>query len=784
MSLEAGSKFGVYEIVAPLGRGGMGTVYRARDTRLQRDVAIKFLNEPGLAQAGRSARALLHEARAVSALNHPNICTVYEVGDRDGESYIAMEHVEGRTLGGIISGGALPIETAVRIGMQIADALEHAHERNLIHRDLKSANVIVTPRGSAKVLDFGLATRMTAAADMTRSGTLGEPGIAGTVAYMAPEALRGEIDARSDIWSLGVVLYEMVAGGTPFSGKTSVDMAAAIVHEPPAPLPARAPAGVRAIIQRCLTKDPAQRYQHASEVRAALETALSAIGPAAAAPAARGRWVILAAVAAVILAMVALDLGGVRSRLGGSGPAPAAAITSLAVLPLENLSRDPDQEFFADGMTDALITDLSKIGALRVIARASVMRYKGGQTPIREIASTLKVDGIVTGTVTRSGNRVRITAQLIEAATDRNLWANGYDGDLGDALTLQNTVARAIADEIKVSVTAEERARLTTARRVDPAAHEAYLRGRAQVDKRTREGFDRAVEQFSRAIQLDRNFAEPYAGLADAYALMGYFGFLPSRDAFARSKAAAATALEKNEVLAEAHEALAMVSFFDWEWSKAEPEFQRAIALNPNYATAHHWYSHYLVSLDRDAESIASSLRALKLEPLNANIAAHLAWAYYYADRYDEAIEQSARTLELDPTYYQGYFFRAMALAQKGRFAEAIADFNKALALPAVPKLQILGPLGNTYARAGERDNAERVLKEFAAGSSNFAVNPELAAQIFAGLGQKTRALDLLEGGYASHSGQMLQISAEPAFRPLRSEPRFQKLVKQMGLAK
>jgi TolB-like protein/Tfp pilus assembly protein PilF len=454
------------------------------------------------------------------------------------------------------------------------------------------------------------------------------------------------------------------------------------------------------------------------------------------------------------------------------------------VLPLENLSRDPDQDFFADGMTEALITDLSKIGALRVIARASVMRYKGGQTSIPDMARALKVDAIVTGTVTRSGNRVRITAQLIEAATERNLWANGYDGDLSDALTLQNRVARAIAEEIKVSVTPEEHARLATSRRVDPGAHEAYLRGRAQVDKRTRDGFARAIEQFNRAIELDPGFAEAHAGLADAYALIGYFGFGPSSEVFAQSKAAATKAVAMNDGLAEAHEALAMVSFFDWDWAGAEPEFKRAIALNPNFATAHHWYSHYLVSLDRDVESVESSERALRLEPLNANIAAHLAWAYYYADRYDDAIRQCDRTMELDPTYYQSYYFRGMALTRTGKGSEAIADFKKALALPAVPRMQILGPLGHAYALAGQRAEAERTFKEFGAESQNFALNPELAAQIAAGLGQKARALDLLERGLALHSGQMLNINVEPALESLRSEPRFRQILRKMGLAK
>jgi TolB-like protein/Tfp pilus assembly protein PilF len=785
MPLSDGARLGPYEILARLGAGGMGTVYRAFDTTLQRTVAIKLLNES--TAVDNPAASLLHEARAASALNHPNVCTVFEVGESSGHRYIAMEFVEGRTLRDAIPADGLPVDAVLRIGAQIADAMAHAHDRRVVHRDLKSANVIVTPQNRAKVLDFGIATRQpTGSADLTIStASPGLATLAGTLAYMAPETVRGAAaDTRSDIWSLGVLLYEMATGRMPFTGETVVDVSSAIVRDPPAPLPARVPRTLGRIIERCLAKAPGERYQNAGEVHAALETALADDRSTPSTPAARPsrRWAIPAAVvAAIVIAGVVFDAAGVRSRWTRGGDA-GERIGSVAVLPLENLSRDAEQEFFADGMTDALINDLSKIRALRVISRTSVMRYKGVRKSLADIARELNVDAVVEGSIMRSGTRVRITAQLIHAATDRNLWANSYERDLQDALALQAEVARSIADEVKISVTPEERSRIGSARRVDPAAHEAYMRGRQQLDLRTKEGLVNAKGLFDRAIAIDATFAEAYAGLSDTYAFDGYMGFSPTTDAFRRAQEAARRSLALNEGLAEAHAAAAIVALFSWDWPGAEPEFRRAIDLNPSLATAHHWFSHYLIARNRMPESLEASRRALALEPLNANIAAHLSWAQYFARQYDDAIDQARRTIELDPGYYQGYLFRALALVAKSRYAEAIDDLTRTLTLPRVPETLALGVLAHAYAASGRAGDARKAIDRYTALSPDFTNNPDVAAFMFTTLPDHKRALDLLEQAYHQHTGHIVNIAVDPLYDPLRAEPRFKALVDKIGV--
>jgi serine/threonine protein kinase/Flp pilus assembly protein TadD len=616
-----------YRIVEQLGAGGMGVVYRARDDRLGRDVALKLLPAEALGNAS-ARRQLENEARTASALNHPHICTIHDVGEAEGQFFVAMEFVAGQPLAQMIPAGGLPEELVVRYGMQIADALAHAHERGIVHRDLKSANVVVTPEGRAKVLDFGLAQRLRKEelAEVTQSKASLTPGagIAGTLAYMAPEVLRGELaEARSDIWALGVVLYEMAAGEAPFQGATGFELSSAILREPPRALPARVSSGIRSVVQRCLAKQPALRYQRASEVRAALETIDSRAGaaPAAMAGPSDSRRALLAGgvVLLVMAALLALNVGRVRDRLLGRGGPPR--IESLAVLPLDNLSGDASQEYFADGMTEALISNLAQVGALRVISRTSVMQYKGTRKKVKEIAKELdNVDAVVEGSVQRSGERVKITVQLIAAATDTHLWAKDYEREVRDVLALQSEVARAIAGEIKVTLTPQEQARLATARSVSPEAYDFFLRGRAHNRHENREDNDAAIELLERAVALDPQLAAAHAELGRAYGIRLSYFTPEDKLLDEKSLEEVEKALRLDPDSAEAHlarGALLWTPLKHFPHEQAIREFRRAIELNPSLDEAHHQLGLVYLHIGLLEEAMREAQAAVKLNPGN-----------------------------------------------------------------------------------------------------------------------------------------------------------------------
>jgi len=556
-----------YHIVSHLGAGGMGSVYRARDERLGRDVALKVLPSETMADPAARAR-LVHEARTASSLNHPHIAHVYDVGEDRDHVFIAMELVEGRQLRELIPPGGLSSGPVLQYGVQVADALAYAHEHGVIHRDLKSANIVITPEGRAKILDFGLAKRLATDVDETRTIdlTLTASGmVLGTPNYLPPEVLLGQkADARSDVWALGVVLYEMASGKLPFGGGSLTALAGAIAHEAPAPLSGRVPVGIQAVIARCLAKEPTQRYHNGGEVRAAIET-LIAGKPPRARSAFTGRMGLLAAG----LVLLALGLAfafspGLRGRMLGPGGGPR--IRSLAVLPLANLSGDPAQEYFADGMTEELITDLAPMPSLKVISRSSIMRFKNSKEPLRSIARTLGVSAIVEGSVQRAGDRVRVTAQLIEASTDQHLWAKSYDRNFSDVLTLQNEVAMDIAAEIQLKLSENDKVRMAKQRPINPAAYEPYLLGRFEMYKLTEDGMRRGIAYFEKSLALDPGDPRYSSGLADAYVLLVQVaGVVPVREGMAKAKEYARRALAEDENSAEAHTSMAAALFFgDW----------------------------------------------------------------------------------------------------------------------------------------------------------------------------------------------------------------------------
>jgi len=753
MALTAGTRLGAYEILAPLGAGGMGVVYRAQDTRLGRVVAIKLLGEHSLGDEDARAR-LLREARTASRLNHAHICTIHEVGETDGQTYIVMECVEGRSLKDLARPAGLPAETVTRYGAQIAEALTHAHEHGVLHRDLKTANLMITAEGRAKVLDFGLATRIDRAAPEEATHTLesisDSGALAGTPHYLAPEILQGRPpDERSDIWALGVVLYEMACGEMPFRGaNTQVELLAAILTKPPAPLLSTVPSSLRAVVDRCLIKEPAERYQHAREVRADLETT------AASRPISR------------------------------SGPRRAGRIRSVAVLPLADLSNDGEQAYFADGMTEALITDLAKIHSLKVISRTSVMRYKGSDKSLPQIARELGVDGIVEGSVLRAGGQVRITAQLIHAASDTHIWAESYDRDLKSVLSLQSEVAQAIAQAVQAKITPEEKRRLAAARpAINPAAHELYLKGRHFWNQRG-PGLRKAMEFFQRAINEEPNYAPAWAGLADGYALLGFYGYAPPREVMPKAKEAARRALAIDADNAAAHASLGYVHvMFDWDWTQAEKEFQQALKLDSAYGPARYWHTTLALMRGRFDEAVAELKLGLECDPLSVYMQAHLGVALFYAGRWTESVRECSKALEWDPNFLSARCTLGAAYYYQSRIDDAIRELQGVVDGSGRDQWA-LAYLGAVYAASGQRDQAENIVRELVDRRKNEYISGLHIATVCIQLGRTDEAIHWLEEGYVEHSPFMFAMHRYNFIgdHEISQDPRFQDLMRRIGL--
>src|SRR3984893_13996664 len=800
-----------YRILSKLGGGGMGVVYRAEDPRLKRNVALKFLPEDS--RDPSALERLRREAQAASALNHPNICTIYDIGETEGEYFIAMEVLEGQTLRERISGKPLPLGLLLELGVQVADGLEAAHIHGVIHRDLKPSNIFVTSRGRAKILDFGLARRtqpkisapngeITLTLDEQHLTSPGE--VLGTIAYMSPEQARGEeLDSRTDVFSLGSVLYEMATGRPPFAGRTSAVLFDSLLHQTPA-APSRlnpeTPPELERIIMKALEKDREVRCQSAAELRSDLKRLIrdtgSAQKPAASEASAKPqaaefkmssrRWGLIAAVILIIglASAVALNVGRVRDRLFGSSAVPS--VGSVAVLPLTNLSHDPEQEYFADGMTDELITDLAKISALRVIARTSVMQYKATQKPIAQIAKELGVDALVEGTVLRSGDKIRITAQLIHAPTEKHLWAESYERDLRDVLSLQNDVARSIAQQIRVQLTPQQQTQLSHAHPVTPEAHEAFLKGRYFASMLAPDGFEKAFHYFRQAIDTDPTYALAYAEMGETYCWGGATGILPAREALLKAKSAALKAVEIDDTLGEAHNALAWVKYeYDWDFKEAEQEFKRALELSPGNANVHLWYGNFLVQAGRVDESFAEFKIAQTLDPLSPIIGSLAATPFMASRRYDEAIANLQKVLELAPSAGLPYFYLQTAYEGKGDYPNAIDAAGK-LALAFGDKPEAVSArsatLRNAYAKSGPRGYWLGRLESLQADWKKNPGDGFSFAPHYGRLGDKDKAFEWLDKAYAAHSQDLtFSLLVEPAFDSLRSDSRFEDLLHRMG---
>jgi eukaryotic-like serine/threonine-protein kinase len=783
-----GQRLSQYVIEQKLGEGGMGVVYRARDERLQREVALKFLDALPTSTSASHERAL-QEARAISALNHPNICTVYEVGEVEGRPFIAMEFVEGRPLSMEIPATGLSLEQVERYGVQLADALAHAHSRGVIHRDLKAANVIVTPNGRLKVLDFGISQRfepgrMGDGTTILDQSWESQHTFTGTLPYIAPEILKGqEADVRSDIWSLGVLLYEMAAGQRPFRGATAFELSAAILRERPPDITPPLPPVLNSVIEKSLDKDPGLRYQGAGEVRAALEasTTVSRTNEFLALQRARPtNWFSKRNIAIFCLLAGALGallfwLNGQRAKSKRGLPLPGA-IQSIAVLPLENLSGDPSQDYFADGMTDALITELSQIRKLRVISRTSVMQYKHTQKSLDQIAQELNVDAIVEGSVVRAGDRVRISAKLFQTNIEGALWAGNFERNFTDVLALQGDVATAIARGIQVELSSAEQSQLSRSRSVVPDAYEAYLKGKYELEKRTPQSFQDAAQYFQEATKKDESFAAAYAGLADTYQLMSTRQLAPKNELIPKAKAAVERALQLDPRLAQAHTSLAAIRFWTLEGGDIETEFQKAIALDPSYAQGIHWYALYLAAIGRKEDSIREIKLAREIDPKSMVINANVGFVYYLAEDYNRAEETEKNAIQMDPSFTTSHLYLGQIYVAKKQYKEAIDEFRTVMALsPGDSDPQVY--LANAYALSGNKKEAMEILQELLNSQGKIDVPAYDIAVIYAGLQDRTKTLEWLEKAYNERDGELVNLGVHPIFTFLRKDPQFQALV-------
>ena len=755
MSLAAGIRLGPYEILSPLGAGGMGEVYRARDPRLGRDVAIKVLPEH-LSQDPQALARFEREAKAVAALSHPNILAIFDVGTEQGVSYAVTELLEGETLRARLTRGAIGWRKAVETGATLTEGLAAAHSKGITHRDLKPENIFLTLDGRVKILDFGLArirpVESPGAETVTRADTqMGT--VMGTVAYMSPEQVRGGVaEAPSDIFSLGCVLYEMVSGEKAFSRQSVADTMAAIVsHDPPEPSKSgkEVPPEFEQVIRRCLEKNPWERFESARDLAFRL-----------------------------------------REILSGSGtvrmPAPSGhpkAFDSLAVLPFANAGGDPDAEYLSDGITETIINNLSQLGKLRVAARTTVFRYKGRDADLETVGRELNVRAVLTGKVVQRGDNLRIQAELVDTADGSQLWGQRYNRKTADIFAIEEEIAREISETLRLRLTGEEQKRLGKRHTEDNEAYQLYLRGRYHWNRRGVDGLQRAVTCFERALEKDPAYALAWAGMADCYAMHDPYEVCSGKEAGPRAKEAAVKALDIDDSLAEPHACLGLIkTYCDWDWTGAEREFLRAIELNPNSATAHYWFNIPLVATRRAEEAVAHARRALEIEPLSLIVHTNLAGTLTAAGRHEEAIEANRKAIELDPGFPLAHWALALSYEGKGMYVEAIPELQEAVRLSRGGPM-FLGSLGRVYGISGQTEEAQKALRELEQQSRRRYVAPFDLALVYLGLGETEQAFEWLEKAREDRSFWLVYfVRFAMLFEGFRSDPRYQNLLRRMRL--
>jgi len=843
MTLAFGTRLGRYEIRSSLGAGGMGEVYLAYDTSLRRQVAVKLLPAEFTQNKLRLSR-FEREAYAASSLNHPYILTIYEIGEQGGQHFIATEYIEGESLRHHMARTRMELREVLDVASQVTSALSAAHQAGIVHRDIKPENIMLRQDGFVKVLDFGLAKLADAAVAAQPEATDAEaptktkvvntePGVVmGTASYMSPEQARGlEVDARTDIWSLGVMLYEMVAGRLPFEGATTTDVLTMILHrEPPSLLLYRkdVPAELERIVEKALTKEKEERYQLAKdlgldlkrlkqrlEMEAELErsitpeeearqasgrlsvgsrepaisgtTQAAAAAPTAEASAAhtvssaeyvvgeikrhkRGALLVLATLLIAVAATFAYNYFARGGR---------TAIGSIAVLPFTNTSGDANMEYLSDGISESLINALSQLPQLKVIARSSAFKYKGKEVDPQEVAKALGVQAVVTGRVVQRGDNLQISAEMVDVRDKTQLWGEQYSRKLTDVQAVQEEIARTISEKLRLRLSGAQEQQLAKRATANPEAYQLYLNGVFYRRKGGLENGRKALDYYNQAVALDPNFALAWTGVADAYRYLQANGVLDPKEAHPKAKAAAQKALELDEGLAEAHVALGLIKMDEWDWAGAEHEFNRATELNPNLAEAHHRYSVYLTNVGRHTEALAEIKRAQELDPLRIVLRDQEGAALYFARRYDEAVQQLQNVIKLDPDdrfahAYLGYTYEA-----KGMYAQAIAEYQKRIRIEG-ETTSTLCYLGYALAMSGKRSEAQAILDKLK--TTKEYVSPAELAVLYFGLGDKEGALTSLERAYAAHDLQMQSLKIDSHYDSLRSDPRFQDLLRRVGL--
>ncbi|MHB0972310.1 MAG: protein kinase domain-containing protein [Thermoanaerobaculia bacterium] len=790
MTLAAGTRVGRYEILAPIGHGGMSDVYRARDVRLDRDVALKVLAQR-LAGDPVSLQRFEREAKAVAALTHPNILAIHDYGSESGLHFSATELLEGETLRSRLIRGHVPWRRAIEIGAAIAEGLAVAHAKGIVHRDLKPENVFLMDDGRVKILDFGIAQlRQSEQASVdTGSDTPTVPlntregSILGTAGYMSPEQLRAEdTGPTSDIFSFGCVLYEMITGRPAFQRATLVDTLSAVLTEEPgraAELVEEIPAELDILIGRCLEKQPGARFQSASDLAFALR-ALATTSTPHVVPAGRrnGRLLLMVLALAALIPAISGYFVYRGFRATRMAPPGGPRISSLAIIPFTDTG-GAESAYLGDGMTEGLINRVAQLPGLRVMSRTTVFHYKGKEVDPRQIGRDLEVDAVLAGRIRRIGDSLRVDAELIDARDGSQIWSFESGGAPSDIAALEERLARELTDKLEIRLSGQHRERLVRRDTESALAYDHYLRGRYQWNKRSAEGLFAAIDYFNRAIEADPNFALAYAGLADCYNLLDIWAGLPTRETFPKAKAAAEKALALDEQLAEAHTSLAYaIQTYEWDWKRAESEYRRALELNPNYATARQWYAELLTANGRYDEARREGEAALKLDPLSPIIHAVIGWNECMARSYDDSIERNQETVRLFPGFMPGHAYLGLAYLESGRPRAAMEALDDALAIADIPVVR------TWYLRAlaaeGDSDAARRALAALEAEQRSKYLSPYYVGALRAALGDRDAALKLLEAALAERAGACVWIKVDPALDALRDDPRFLRLQAQV----